>query len=327
MVPFIWLGGFHAVAVRACTVLAALTTLVAVRALAPRVAAVACLLLAFDGMFFVFARTAMPHMLLTAAIAGGALFLRRAITRPSARDATLAGACFGLATAVRWTGAPIALALVIAAWVSVQGQASAFGRRVGVLAGAGLAVYLASFTPYLAHGHGLADLVRLHRQMMWFHTHVPATFAQSTPAWSWPLAWRPVFLASGADGARRWVVVALGDHLLWWSMVPALGWLLLRARSRAAIDLLPLAAIAGTWLPWAMLGRFGMAYYLLPAAPFLAITVARLLALAPRPLRVGFVVAALAVFAVSYPVIAAVPLSPPLAARYEATLYPHPAPR
>jgi dolichyl-phosphate-mannose--protein O-mannosyl transferase len=80
-------------------------------------------------------------------------------------------------------------------------------------------------------------------------------------------------------------------------------------RTRALRWLMPACAITATWLPWAVVGRFGMAYYLLPALPFTSVVVAH--AVAQLRLRhAATIYAALVVplFVIAYPVLAAVPI-------------------
>lgn len=314
------LFGFSAVGARLAAVLAALITLLATARLAgPRRAWLACLLVAFDGAFFVFARTAMPHMFLTAGLTAGAALLVAAVTTPRRRWllAAAAGGALGFAIAVRWTAIPVALAIGLAVLVSREGR-----RMAGPLAGAGaaaLAVYAIAYLPWLLHGHGLGELVRLHAEMLAFHRHMPGELGQSQPFYAWPWLARPItfLIEPSPDGVRT--VLCAGDPLLWWLLPPALVATAWRARRRHLRALLPALVIAATWLPWAVLARFGMAYYLLPALPFTAITIADALRDRPR-VRRGYAVAALCVFALLYPVLAAVPISPAAHDRYRTAL-------
>lgn len=310
------LFGFGEVAARLAALLAALITLLATAQLARR-AWLACLLLACDGVFFVFARTAMPHMFLTAGITAGAALLSGAASAGTARErwlcALAAGGALGFAVAVRWTAIPMAGAIVVAALVSRERLR---GPLIGCVAAA-LATYVIAYLPWLLHGHGVGELVDLHRAMLAFHTHMPAQLGQSQPFYAWPWCLRPVrFLVEADHGVVRTVMCA-GNPLLWWAIVPALVVAAWRARGRALAALLPALVIAATWLPWAMLARFGLSYYLLPALPFTAIVLADVL---PRRAALPYAASALLVLALLYPVLAAVPIARATYERYRAVL-------
>jgi dolichyl-phosphate-mannose-protein mannosyltransferase len=318
--------GFGAVAARLAAVIAALIALVATAQLAgPRRAWLACALVGFDGAFFVFARTAMPHMFLTAGLTAGAALLvgAAASPRPGRRlgRVAAAGAALGFAASVRWTAVPVAIALVAATAASREGRRHRLHRRLPIAAVAAVAVYLASYLPWLTHGHGIADLIELHRAMLAFHTAMPADAAQSTPAALWPWTLRAVTFAVERSGDEVRAVLCSGGRILWWGLPVALIAAAWRARRGALRWLMPAAAIAATWMPWAVIGRFGMTYYLLPALPFTAVVIARAVAsLRIRGACPACAAVALVVFAVTYPVLAAVPISRASFARYAAVV-------
>jgi dolichyl-phosphate-mannose--protein O-mannosyl transferase len=121
------------------------------------------------------------------------------------------------------------------------------------------------------------------------------------------------------SGDQVRAVLCTGGRVLWWSIVPALlagAW---QARRRQLRWLLPVVAILATWLPWAVLGRFGMTYYLLPALPFAAVLVAALVArLRVRGAMLACAALVLGLFAATYPILAAVPMSRARFAQYTA---------
>lgn len=320
--------GFNAVAARLAAVIAALIALVATAHLAgPRRAWLACALVGFDGAFFVFARTAMPHMFLTAGLTAGAALLVSAAASPrTGRRRALvaaAGAAFGFAASVRWTAVPVAIALAAVTSVSREGRRHRLHRLLPLAAVAALAVYLATYLPWLAHGHDLADLIELHRAMLAFHTAMPADAAQSTPAPLWPWTLRAVTFSVERSGDDVRAVLCSGGRILWWGLPLALTVAAWRARRGALRWLIPAAAITATWLPWAVIGRFGMTYYLLPALPFTAVVIARLVAsLRFRGACAAVAAVALVLFAVTYPVLAAIPIRRASFARYAAVLGP-----
>ncbi|MEO8549861.1 MAG: hypothetical protein ABI678_07800, partial [Kofleriaceae bacterium] len=245
---------------------------------------------------------------LVAATTLGAVLAVLALAVPRRRwsAAIAAGGAFGFAIAVRWTAIPIALAVAIGALASVEGRRARLRGPVLAAVLAAVAVYVASFAPYFAHGHGLGDLVRLHRAMFAFHASLPAQAGQSAPVLAWPWTLRPVTFLVESSRDEIAVVMCTGGRLLWWSLVPLLVAGAWRARRAGARWLVPVLAIAATWLAWLAIGRFGMTYDLLPAVPFVAVLAARVAT--RRRVRAACVALAIAWFAVMYPVLAAVPM-------------------
>ena len=324
VVPFIAAFGFSATAARVASVLAALIVLAATAWLAGlRRAWCACALLAFDGAFFVLARTSMPYMFLVAGLTAGAALLSHAVQTGRRRTlaAVAAGVAFGFAASVRLTAIPFVACFALAA--ALGAPAGWRAMRVPLLAmiAAALATYAATFVPHLCHGASPADLVQLHRAMSWFHARVPRDFPQGTRWYTWPFALRPVVFDRRAVGGGVAVVWCVGGRLLWWGLLPALLYgvkkVLEKTRGRGVAQLMPVAAIVATFAPWAALDRFGMAYHLLPALPFVALLLAQAFDRPRAPWSAPAAVAlALVMFAASYPILAAVPLSKPTLARY-----------
>lgn len=165
------------------------------------------------------------------------------------------------------------------------------------------------------------ELVRYHRDLKATHPY------RSSPA-GWPVLSRPVLMyretcANGGVGRKTpcvveqgqtATIVGLGNPALWWAALaayPVLAWRALRRRDPAS------AVVLGTllllWLPWFAAGKPGYLFYLVPAVPFIALSLAVALSGVRRPrLRTG-VAALLALLAVAalvyfFPVLTGIPL-------------------
>ena len=310
---FVKVFGFHAASVRVVAMLAALGALAATAAMVGRRWWIACALLALDGTFFVFGRIAMPHMLVAAGIAGAAALLHRAALTGRAHFVVLAGASVGLAASARWTALPIAFALAIA--VALSRRRAIGWRPVAGAFVAALATYMLTYAPYFAHGHGLGDLARLHAKMLAFNRHIHAPSGQVQPWWAWPFNVDAVLFQS------RPLVLCTGSRTLWWPLVPVVLLAIRRwARTRGLRDGIAAAGILGTWLPWVVLSRQGLPYYLLPALPFCAALVTRELAKVRMRWTWTYLALAAINFVVLYPVLSGVPLDAPARASYRAVL-------
>ncbi len=102
----------------------------------------------------------------------------------------------------------------------------------------------------------LVSLLHYHRDMLSFHTHLVSPHSYSANPWGWPLMIRPTSFfyetkaTCGASSCSQ-EVIPLGNPLIWWGGVIALGfiiWLAVRKQMSAA---LPIAvAFAAGWVPW-----------------------------------------------------------------------------
>lgn len=294
--------------------------------------AVASALLAFfNQMLFVQSRIAMLDIFALAfslfAIAAFMQGFRK--TRPHLMFA-LAGLGFGLSTACKWSGLfALAVSIVIVAvirlmqsWRTQFADGNALdwyrpdlwpGFRFYHFAACFVLipalVYLSTFVPL--YGLSLTDIWEAQRRIFGDNTTTAIaghTYMSSWP--SWPFLVRPVwYLFDKIGDDRIAAVVLLGNPLLLWPALPALGvclrdWIV----ARRADAFLILSFYFGTWLAWAMLPRtLGFIYYYLPAATVasLALVYALRRGNSPRWLLWAFVAVAFAGFAAMLPISAA----------------------
>ncbi|MGH2462659.1 MAG: phospholipid carrier-dependent glycosyltransferase, partial [Candidatus Limnocylindria bacterium] len=181
-----------------------------------------------------------------------------------------------------------------------------------------LAVYVATYIPWLDVGHSFAipntgpgyawSLDELHAQMFGYHYGLQAGHAASSPWWSWPLDLKPVwFYSHSFDLLRVAVTYNGGNPALFWASVPAIGVALLLAwRRRSWALLLVVAAFAFQYLPWARIERATFQYHYLTAVLFGFVAIAYVLdeVLRDRSLRdygIAFLVAVAVTGLMIYP--------------------------
>src|SRR5262249_38764051 len=130
--------------------------------------------------------------------------------------------------------------------------------------------------PYFRAGYHFSDFFVLHREMISFHRNIRASHSQASPWYTWLFLGKPPWLFSHGDGPTglRREIYALGNPILWWSVLPALlwhGWRFLRRR--AASSGFIILAVACIWRPWAFISRVAFVLYFLPAMPLCALAV------------------------------------------------------
>ncbi|MEP7060153.1 MAG: phospholipid carrier-dependent glycosyltransferase [Actinomycetota bacterium] len=213
-----------------------------------------------------------------------------------------AGAGFGLAVSVKWSGATamVAAGLLALLWETTRrhrassGWLEAFGRAFSREAfGLTLAfvllpvaVYLIVYIPWFHHfGWSLPDWWR-NRNAMWeYQSHLKATaydaatkaYTPTHPYYSnwytWPLMLRPIsyWVKNGPNGALA-QILAIGNPAIFWGTVAALpftAWCWRRARDWRA-GLIVVAALV-QWLAWAGVSRPLFFFYVLPVTPFMVL--------------------------------------------------------
>jgi dolichyl-phosphate-mannose-protein mannosyltransferase len=223
-----------------------------------------------------------------------------------------AGAAAGAALATKWTGLATLAAL---GFLVLVGRRTGAGRWpwAGVLVSLAVvpaAVYAACYLPHVFRGETVDDLVRLHRNMYHYHATLQATHPYASKWWSWPLLLRPMWYHYESAGGWMKGILAVGNPLVWWAVLPAVaatGW---RAAS-SPVHAFTAFGFAASYLPYAFVGRLLFVYHFTPALPFGYLALALGLE-ALRERRPGWVrdywVAVALVFVYQLPVLTAYPV-------------------
>ncbi len=307
-------------------------------------AALAAGLLLVDGLYFVQARTGMVDIFLTIFLVAALLFFYRYLTAPPDRvrwPLLLTGGMMGLALATKWSAVYacvlIGLVTLVRAY-NLRKQARSRRPKSDVvmgyrehlrwipmgLIGLPLLLYLATYIPFFLEGHTPAQLVELHRQMYYYHTHLKATHSYASRWWSWPLTLRPVWYFVGRANGETASIYANGNPVLYWAFLPAMAVAIrLWWRQHTAALLVLLIGFFGQWLPWSLSPRISFIYHFLPVVPFGCLAVGLVLAHlwrrgnGGRALVGGYLLLVVAAFAWLYPIYSAVYLRPSaLSARF-----------
>lgn len=129
----------------------------------------------------------------------------------------------------------------------------------------------------------LHGLIERHQAAFQHHTGALYTHPYMSPPWSWPLVKRPVlFYVREVDSGHLQEMLALGNPLVWWIALAALGVIagrmLYRAGGRWRSTVVLTGFLAG-YLPWFIITRQeSFLYYFLPAVPFMYLGLAHVTA-------------------------------------------------
>jgi dolichyl-phosphate-mannose-protein mannosyltransferase len=211
-----------------------------------------------------------------------------------------AGASFGAAIAVKWSGVLALLGALIlsVAWERTRRRRAGEPRSLrAALAEEGFGLYLAlavvpllvyalTWLPWLAdRGYDLAEWARHHGDMAGYHLGLETVKENGEPihpymsrAWSWLLLLRPVAYFWQGDPDCCAEILGMGHPFLFWGALLALPYLALSWRTRrdwrAGALLVPVLI---QFLPWLAASRPLFLFYMTPVTPFLALGTAYVL--------------------------------------------------
>ncbi len=295
-------------------------------------------LLLLDGLYLVESRTGMSNLVVLVFANAALLGFARVLPAPPERigpPLLATGLFLGLGIATKWSSVALAGLISLAIcwrmvyfWRRSRGDDTiAAAARSGLraylrwapiaLIVIPLAVYLSSYLHFWFTGHGWADFIALHRDMLAYHRNLDFVHEDSSPWWQWPLAARGVWYYVDERRREGTFVFANGNPLLYWPMVVAVGWVVIDWWGRRSTALLILLiGFFGQWLPWALSPRGTFIYHFLPAVPLGCMALAVVLTGAWRQGRIsriaaaGYTLAVIATFIWFYPLYTAIPLSP-----------------
>lgn len=258
-------------------------------------AAVAGLLVATDPLHVDFSRQGINDVYLSFFPVAAVLALLRYRARRGAGWLVSAGALLGLGLASKWSAAfpvVVAAAVVLASGLrSLEGggeratEIALFGACLVLLP---LAIYVATWWPWLGRGHGLAELLRMHLLMARetsTHTGYPGTKLPGFPgevvgAWRWFV--QPIWYVDyvpptpGRAGIPPGGLFLPGvaNPLAWLPTLPAAAWAAWRwRRERDGAAGWPLLLFLAAWLPFVLVPRPIWTNSALSALPFAAVLV------------------------------------------------------
>lgn len=142
------------------------------------------------------------------------------------------------------------------------------------------ALYLLSHTQYFVWGYTWSEFIMLQKQIWWYHTQLVATHPYQSTPWQWILDLRPVWFYSGSTALESRNIYALANPVFLWSGLVATGILTYKTWLSRPLDWASarvILAYVSLWLPWVISPRIMFFYHYLPALPFLAIILAKVM--------------------------------------------------
>lgn len=180
-------------------------------------------------------------------------------------------------------------------------------------------IYTLSYIPFkdYAGTEGLiARMLKNQELMLTYHQGVNQDHPYSSRWWQWPIIYRPIWYFSGhpTDTISEGIS-AFGNPAVWWAGIVAFFALLQRSiRKKDKTALFMVIGYLSQYLPWVLIGRTTFIYHYFTSVPFVVLMVAYCMYLLvkekkwPKPVIYGYVVLAVALFVLFYPVLSGQPI-------------------
>ncbi|HEY9899371.1 MAG TPA: phospholipid carrier-dependent glycosyltransferase [Pantanalinema sp.] len=291
-----------------------------------RPAWIATLMLACDGVFFVQSRVAMTNIYVVFFLLLATLATWEFMRTRKERMLPLAALALGAALATRWSTMyawgllGLLIGVYVLFWEAPRRQPKEIGllalRCIGYFVAIPVAVYLLSYIPYMAQGHGLGEVLQMQKNMWGYHANLNASHSYSSPWWQWPLMVRPTWyyyhdwkngLISG--------IIAIGNPALWWASIPALLAMAYVAwRRKLWMGWFVVTMGLGMYLMWAIQPRpLVFMHYMFETIPFSILAMAYFMERLWRqedwePVASTYLALVVGLFAFFYPLLSGLPI-------------------
>ncbi len=267
-----------------------------------RIAFLAALLLAVDGMHFVQTRIATVDSYLVLFMMLSLLFMYQYIQCTNKGNLSyklinllFSGIFLGAAMATKWNGAYMAVGLAVIFFANLYSRLKAglyfnnFKEQVPVIIGScivffviiPIGIYLASYIPFFLRPENtsLKDLWDLQVRMYHYHSDLVATHPFTSPWYLWPLDIKPVWYYQGIVKEGYIASIAVfGNPIIWWSGILGMLYCIKEAFVERETKCLFLSiAILSVYLPYALVGRIMFLYHYFPVVPLMILTLVGLL--------------------------------------------------
>jgi predicted membrane-bound dolichyl-phosphate-mannose-protein mannosyltransferase len=180
-----------------------------------------------------------------------------------------ASIAFGLALASKWSAIYAMPILFISHFVFRKKIKLAYLSFLIVPA----LIYISSYTLMFTTGHTWENFVEVQKQMWWYHTTLVAEHPYTSPAWSWPILLRPIYLYDGGEvNGMVARIYASGNPIVFWfglfSVIMAGIVSFIEKNKKIGFVVFGYVIF---FLPWIASPRIMFLYHYLPSIPFMAI--------------------------------------------------------
>lgn len=192
-------------------------------------------------------------------------------------------------------------------------------------------IYMLSYIPFSdGSDRGfIQKVIEAQRTMFNYHKNLEADHPYSSKWYQWPTMYRPIWYYSSVLGELREGISAFGNPLVWWAGIPATAfmlYLIVKKRDEKAGFLI--VGYLSQYAPWLLVSRTVFIYHYFPSVPFITMMLGysfyqlvefRKDAKWKKGCQISiaaYVVLAIGLFALFYPVLSGLPIHAEYATKY-----------
>ncbi|MCX6816984.1 MAG: glycosyltransferase family 39 protein [Candidatus Beckwithbacteria bacterium] len=160
-------------------------------------------------------------------------------------------------------------------------------------------IYFLSYSQLFLRGGSLTSFFDLHKQIIWYQTHLTATHSYQSSAWQWPFLIRPVWFYVEYFKNSVANIYNLGNPLVFWGGLISLIF---------CSNLFLLICYFFLFFPFVFSPRIMFLHHYLPALPFLCLILAQVVNALPAKIIKFIIFITIITFIFFYPLNTAIPL-------------------
>lgn len=202
------------------------------------------------------------------------------------KDLFLSGLFFGLATSVKWTGLLAGLGLAILYFIDIlvnkrnlfKSLIKGFSFFIVIPLTIYISCYLIFPNNEINYTDSIERIIDQNISMYNYHSKLNATHYFSSPWYTWPLSYKPVWYYNNPiDEYSHGTITGVGNIAIWWVGIVAVIYLFIRLfRKKDITTLAIIVAVFSMWLPYAFIGRVMFLYHYFPVLPFIMLAITTL---------------------------------------------------
>lgn len=240
----------------------------------------------------------------------------------------LSGISMGFGVASKWTGVYAGAGLAIIFFLTLYFRWKRDKNQAYVIKTLGFCllffvaipavIYTLSYIPFVDNQNTglIAKMLKNQETMFNYHSGIEATHPYSSWWYQWPIMYRPIWYYSGTvTETIKEGISAFGNPLVWWAGIPAFFYMIYRmVKQRDKTAGFLVISYLAQYVPWMFVSRITFIYHYFPSVPFVVLmlgyTMYCLWRWKPRikGCILGYTGAAVALFAMFYPVLSGLPI-------------------
>lgn len=121
----------------------------------------------------------------------------------------------------------------------------------------------------------IPDIVANNKDMYNYHSNLKDTHPFSSPWYSWPISYRPVWYYQGeGDSLGYGTITGIGNIVIWWfSIITFIYTLIMLFKRKDKEALVIVCGALSIWLPYIFIGRCMFLYHYFSVLPFMMLSI------------------------------------------------------